>query len=77
MAPRLRVWREDARVYQARMDAVEHLAFGSVEAGDDFESLCDGLATAVPAERAAETAGAILLRWIEDGIVARMVTRRD
>jgi hypothetical protein len=58
----LRVWREGFAVYHVRMDAREEEALGRVLAGCTFATVCDGLDD--PAE-----AGALLLRWLEDGIL--------
>jgi hypothetical protein len=69
-ATHLRVWRHDARVYQASMDRTERVALAHVQAGDDFAALCAGVATIVEPEAAAATAGAMMLRWIEDGVLA-------
>jgi hypothetical protein len=63
----LRVWRQDDQVYQASMDLAERTALAHVQAGDEFADVCDGLAAVVAAGTAAETAGALVLRWIEDG----------
>jgi hypothetical protein len=65
----LRVWRQGDKVYQARMDVVERTALACVEAGDEFADVCGGLTAVVPSEVAAQTAGALVLRWIEDGIL--------
>ncbi len=65
----LRVWRQGDQVFQATMDAVEHTALRHVRAGDDFGELCVGLATVVPVDTIAATAGALVLRWIEDGLL--------
>ena len=59
----LRVWRHGFLVYHAVMDRAEEAALGQVRAGDTFGTLCEGFEDAgAPA--------ALLLRWIEDGIVA-------
>ena len=58
------------RVFQATMNVPERLALAHVQAGDDFGSLCAGLATVMPAEQAAGAAGALVLRWIEDQLLA-------
>ena len=60
----LRVWREGFAVYHARMDAPEARAFARVREGRAFAAVCDVLDE--PA-----TAGALLLRWIEDGLLRR------
>jgi hypothetical protein len=63
----LRVWRQGDRVFQATLDEVERTALAHVQAGDDFGTLCAGLASVVPEETVAATAGGLVLRWIEDG----------
>lgn len=65
----LRVWRQGDRVFQAPVDATERIALDHVRAGDDFGTLCEGLAPVVPMEEAASTAGALVLRWIEDEVL--------
>jgi hypothetical protein len=66
----LRVWRQDDKVYQASMDDTERTALAHVQAGDDFATLCGGLAELVSEEHAAATAGGLVLRWIEDGVLS-------
>ena len=58
----LRVWRDGFRVYHARMDEVEELALARLAAGRPFAELCEAF-------DAPEAAAALLLRWMEDGIV--------
>lgn len=65
----LRVWRQGDRVYQAPLDVAERIGLGHVRAGDDFGTLCEGLAAVMEAEEAATVAGALVLRWIEDGLL--------
>ena len=60
----LRVWRDGFVVYQAPMDGTEDEAFGRLAAGLPFEAVCEAFDD--PADAAAQ-----LLRWLEDGIVAR------
>jgi hypothetical protein len=52
------------------MDGAEQVALAHVRAGDDFAALCGGLAAVVGPEAAAPTAGAVVLRWIDDGVLA-------
>ncbi len=66
---RLRVWRQDDRVFQASMDLVERVAMDSVQGGRDFTSMCDALATLVPPGEVASTAAQLVLRWIADGLL--------
>jgi hypothetical protein len=68
----LRVWRSGFAVYQARMDARESRALASVAAGKPFAATCAVLVRLVGnAEEAAREAGRLVLRWVEDGILAR------
>ncbi len=65
----VRVWRQGFAVYQARVDATELLALECVKANEPFAVLCERVASTVPEERAAAVAGALVLRWAEDGIL--------
>jgi hypothetical protein len=67
----LRVWRQDFTVFHAALDDVEDAAFAAVRRGETFGAVCEVVAEYVEAERAAAEAGALLVRWIEDGLVAR------
>lgn len=60
----LRVWREGFLVYHTAMDAAEEAALDRLAAGESFAAVCESFDD--PAE-----AGALLLRWVEDGIIAR------
>jgi hypothetical protein len=55
------------------MDAIERWAFDCLRAGDDFGTLCDGIASMVDPEDVAATAGGIVLRWVEDGLLTRLI----
>jgi hypothetical protein len=66
----VRVWRERFLVYQATMDIEEQLALGRVVCGEPFASVCAALGSVMSAEEAAGEAARLLLRWIEDGILA-------
>ncbi|MBI3767238.1 MAG: putative DNA-binding domain-containing protein [Deltaproteobacteria bacterium] len=65
----VRVWRQGFAVYQARVDATELLALECVKANEPLAVLCERIASTVPEERAAAVAGALVLRWAEDGIL--------
>jgi hypothetical protein len=65
----LRVWRQGDQVFQATLDEVERTALGHLQAGDDFGALCAGLASLVAEDAVAAIAGALVLRWIEDGVL--------
>ena len=60
----LRVWRDGFLVFQSPMDDAEEAALERVAAGEPFAAVCE----AVDDPR---DAAALLLRWLEDGIVAR------
>ena len=74
-ATHLRVWRQGDQVFQASMDAAERIAFAAVVAGHTFADLCEQLASVVSAEEAPATAGALTLRWLEDGVLAALPDR--
>lgn len=66
----LRVWRDGAMVYQAPMDACERAALASVAAGESFAALCAVLEDVCDPEAAAPEAARLVLRWVDDGILA-------
>ena len=68
----LRAWRDGFTVYHAAMNAPERLALEAVRAGQPFAAVCETLASLVSAEEAAATVGSLLLRWIDDGLLAAM-----
>lgn len=67
----LRVWRQGDQVFQAPMDAAERIAFDHLRRRDDFGALCAGLAEIAAADDAPRVAGALVLRWVQDGILRR------
>ncbi len=68
----LRVWRQDFAVYHARMDAAEQTALAGLCAKEPFAAVCAALEPfANSPEEASTLIGSLLLRWIEDGILAR------
>jgi hypothetical protein len=67
----LRVWRREFMVYHAPMDSIERTALASITAGEPFASACAALEGRLSEEEAVSTIGSLLLRWIEDGILAR------
>jgi hypothetical protein len=69
----VRVWRQDFVVFHVAMDAVEETAFGALRAAEPFGAICDAVAEHVPDEAAAQEAGSLLARWIDDGLIARIV----
>ena len=69
----LRIWRQDFAVFHASMDAIEDAAFAALRAGEPFESICAAVAEHMTEEAAAAEAGSLLLRWIDDGLIAGTV----
>jgi len=68
----IRVWRaQDYRVYHASMDARDAEALDRMMAGQPFEIVCTAFDDLSPLE-GAERATALLARWLEDGIIARV-----
>ena len=59
----LRVWREGFAVYHTAMDAMEEAALTRLATGEPFAAVCE------PFDDPGD-AGAMLLRWVEDGIIA-------
>ena len=66
----LRVWRDGFTVYHSRMDTVEDAALERLVAGVSFVAMCDRLEAMLPPPEAAREAAALILRWVEDGILA-------
>jgi len=61
----VRVWRKGFAVYHAAMDGAEETALLHARAGEPFATLCEVLETP-------DQAAGLLLRWVEDGLIARM-----
>jgi hypothetical protein len=69
----VRVWRaQDYRVYHTPMDARDAEALDRLMAGAPFEIVCTAFDDLPPLE-GAQRAAALLARWLEDGIIARVV----
>jgi hypothetical protein len=66
----LRVWRGHFSVYHTKMDDVEQIALNCLLAGQPFAALCAALENAMSVQDAALVIGSLLLRWIEDGVLA-------
>ena len=75
-AATVRVWRHDFTVFHTAIDPLERAAFAAVRNGRAFEEVCEVVAEHVDPETAPAEAGALLARWIEDGLVARVVVAR-
>jgi hypothetical protein len=65
----LRVWRQDGMVYHTAMDALEGEALARLRSGACFGEICEVLGHLDP-EAAATEAGSVLVRWVEDGLIA-------
>ena len=66
----LRIWRgKDFYVFHAPMDAREAAAMSRLLAGVSFTEICQVFED-LDEQQAAQEAGALLLRWLEDGIIA-------
>ncbi|MGH7895569.1 MAG: DNA-binding domain-containing protein [Candidatus Binatia bacterium] len=72
-ATTLRVWRQDFSVFHAAIDAAEEAAFAALVAGRCFAEICEVVAEHAGPASAAEQAGALLARWVEDGLIADRV----
>ncbi len=68
----LRVWRaNDCRVFHAPMDERESAALTKMISGEPFATICETFAD-LPEAGAAQESAALLVRWIEDGIIHRI-----
>ena len=68
----LRVWRSnDCRVFHAPMDERESAALRKMISGEPFATICETFAD-LPEAGAAQESAALLVRWIEDGIIHRI-----
>jgi hypothetical protein len=65
----LRVWREGFKVFHATIDAAEEAALGRLGGGTTFATVCELFAQTTSLADAAREAGALLARWLEDGIL--------
>jgi hypothetical protein len=68
----IRVWRKnDFLVLHAPMDERESAALQKIVSGERFVAICETFAD-LPEKNAAQEATALLARWIQDGIIARI-----
>ena len=68
----LRIWRKnDFQILHAPMDERESAALQKMISGESFATICEAFAD-LPETDAAQEATALLARWIEDGIIARI-----
>jgi hypothetical protein len=63
------VWRRGLEVFHRRVDEVESGLLGAAVTGLSFAELCDRLARDFDEEEAPRRAGALLGRWIGDGLL--------
>lgn len=68
---RIRVWREEWSVSHAAMGAIEAAAFGVLQRGVPFAEICAAAEAGREPDAAAREVGALLMRWLEDGLLAR------
>ncbi len=68
----VRIWRHDFLVYQAPLNPTEKIALEAVRAGESFAGVCAALEAVVSPEEAPQVMGSLLLRWIEDGLLAKL-----
>jgi hypothetical protein len=66
----LRVWRQDFKVFHAPLDPLEGAALDALCAGEPFGAICEAVAEHATPEEAPAQAGALLRRWLEDGLIA-------
>jgi hypothetical protein len=69
----VRVWREGWTVSHAAMGPAEQRAFPLLQRGRAFAEICAVLEDGLDADAAARQVGEMLLRWLEDGLIARPI----
>jgi hypothetical protein len=67
----LRIWRQGFAVFHAPMDPVEAEALSILRAIEPFAAICEVVAARLPSGDVARATGALLLRWLADGLLAR------
>jgi hypothetical protein len=67
----VRVWREGWSVSHAAMGVTETAALRAIEHGASFAEVCTAVEGGRDADAVAHEVGALLLRWLEDGLLAR------
>lgn len=71
-ATTIRVWREGFEVCHAAVGALERAALPLLEQGEPFARLCEAAEAALPAGGGTAEIGALLLRWVADGLLRRI-----
>lgn len=66
----LRIWRDDFSVYHTKIDIIEQTALSCLLSDKPFAAVCAALEKVAPDGDATAMVGGLLLRWIEDGILA-------
>lgn len=69
------VWRHDGTSCFRTIDVVEASALVAMRAGTPFGTLCESMASVTDEEQAVRTAGALLGRWLGDGLVGAVAAR--
>jgi hypothetical protein len=69
-ATTVRVWREEWRVSHAAMGDPEQRALSALRRGASFADICAAVGGDLDAGEAAREVGGILMRWLEDGLLA-------
>ena len=67
----LRIWRQDGVVFHTAMDRLESEALARLQSGQRLGEICEAFSHLEPDAAAAE-AGALLARWVEDGVIAEL-----
>ena len=68
----VRVWRQEFAVYHTSMDAVEQQALARVRQGEPFAAICTALESFFPPEDVVREVSSLLVRWIDDGLLAQL-----
>jgi len=65
------VWRRDEAVLQRALDPLEAELLGHAQRGEPFGELCERAAQTLGELAAAERMGALLARWVDDGLLVK------
>ena len=71
-ASTIRVWREGWSVSHAAMGDLERRVFPLLQRGAPFAQLCAAGEAGLEPAVAAREVGSLLMRWLEDGLLARL-----
>jgi len=67
----LRIWRQEGVVFHAPMDGLEREAVARLRSGQRLGEICEAFSHLEPTAAGAE-AGALLARWVEDGLIGAL-----